>query len=118
MNKQSKNQAKYDKAHIEQISLKLNKEYDKDILDKIHNTMQKDNVSKQGAIKKLIRNNEAIAEKNGYTLKRQNDKYYVYLDKHLISSLNATTDEKAIQIFNDFAKEKGKTIKLKDIKIK
>lgn len=53
--KTSKNQAKYDKEHTEFIGLKLNKETDKDILDRIHNTMQKDKLSKQGAIKKLIR---------------------------------------------------------------
>lgn len=48
-------QNKYDKKHTEFIGLKLNKETDKDILDKIHETMQKEDLSKQGAIKKIIR---------------------------------------------------------------
>lgn len=47
--KKSINQIKYDKEHIEQISLKLHKKNDKDILDRI------DPKNKQGSIKKLIR---------------------------------------------------------------
>lgn len=48
-NKKSINQTKYDKEHITQISLKLHKKNDKDILDNI------DPKNKQGSIKKLIR---------------------------------------------------------------
>lgn len=48
-NKSSIIQAKYDKKNIMQISLKLHKTKDKDIIDAI------DNNNKQGSIKKLIR---------------------------------------------------------------
>lgn len=54
--KSSINQARYDKKHISQITLKLHNENDKDILEAIHNLMDLDeNVSKQGAIKLLLR---------------------------------------------------------------
>lgn len=48
-NKQSINQAKYDRENVVKISLKLHKRNDKDILEKV------DPNNKQGSIKKLIR---------------------------------------------------------------
>lgn len=46
----SKSQDKYDKEHCVQIKMKLNKEYDKDIIEKLNSV---DN--KQGYLKFLIR---------------------------------------------------------------
>lgn len=47
--KNSINQSKYDKEHIERYYLKLHKEFDKDIINAI------DKSNKQGSIKKLLR---------------------------------------------------------------
>ena len=49
-NAQAKASAKYDKVNTKQILLKLNKKTDKDILDKLNQTG-----NKQGYIKNLIR---------------------------------------------------------------
>ena len=50
MNNRDQNQKRYDNTHCIRISLKLNCETDKDILDKI------DMSQKQKSIKELIRN--------------------------------------------------------------
>ncbi len=50
------NQAKYDKEHIERYYLKLHKEHDKDIIQAI------DPDNKQGSIKALLR--KAIKDSN------------------------------------------------------
>jgi hypothetical protein len=55
-NKNTINQMKYDKEHIERYYLKLHKEYDKDIIEAI------DPNNKQGSIKDLLR--KAIKDSN------------------------------------------------------
>lgn len=52
------NQAKYDKDHTVRYALKLNTTTDKDIIEKIDSTAKTLQLSKQGAIKHLIRKNE------------------------------------------------------------
>lgn len=49
-------QAKYDKKHIYQITLKLHKENDKDIISAIESLDDFEKLGKQGSIKKLLRN--------------------------------------------------------------
>lgn len=54
--KSSINQARYDKTHISQITLKLHKLNDKDILEAIEDLIcSSEKMSKQGAIKILLR---------------------------------------------------------------
>lgn len=53
--KASINQMKYDKEHTIRYNLKLNKITDDDIIKKIEKTSLKLKISKQGAIKYLIR---------------------------------------------------------------
>lgn len=53
------NQAKYDKDNTVKYSLKLNKVTDKDVIDIIEETSKELGVSKQGAIKHLVRKNKA-----------------------------------------------------------
>lgn len=48
-------QAKYDKKHIYQVTLKLHKENDKDIISAIENLDDFERIGKQGSIKKLLR---------------------------------------------------------------
>ena len=50
------NQAKYDKDNTIRYYLKLNIKTDKDIIEVIEKTAKELNISKQGAIKHLIRN--------------------------------------------------------------
>ena len=50
------NQAKYDKENTVKYFLKLNKTTDKEIIEKIESTAKALGVSKQGAIKQLIKN--------------------------------------------------------------
>lgn len=52
------NQTKYDKDHTIRYTLKLNTTTDKSIIDLIENTAKKHNISKQGAIKHLIKKSE------------------------------------------------------------
>ena len=52
------NQAKYDKENTVKYSLKLNTTSDKDIIDLIEKTTVEQKISKQGAIKYLIRKSE------------------------------------------------------------
>ena len=56
--KASINQTKYDKDHTIRYNLKLNTTTDKVIIDKIENTAKRLGVSKQGAIKHLIKKSE------------------------------------------------------------
>lgn len=58
MKKATINQTKYDKDNTTKYFLKLNNKTDKDIIDKIESTAEKLKLSKQGAIKHLIRKNE------------------------------------------------------------
>lgn len=53
--KASVNQAKYDKDNTTNYHLKLNNKTDKDIIALIEKVMAEQNVTKQGAIKYLIR---------------------------------------------------------------
>lgn len=50
------NQAKYDKKHIYQITLKLHRQNDEDIISAIENLDDFEKLGKQGSIKKLLRN--------------------------------------------------------------
>ena len=52
------NQTKYDLDHTVRYNIKLNKETDKDIIKKIEDTANKQGLSKQGAIKYLIKKSE------------------------------------------------------------
>lgn len=49
-------QAKYDKENVVRYSLKLNKTTDKEVIEKIESTSKSLGVSKQEAIKQLIKN--------------------------------------------------------------
>jgi len=49
-------QAKYDKENVVRYSLKLNKNTDKDVIELIESTAKRLGVSKQVAIKQLIKN--------------------------------------------------------------
>lgn len=49
-------QAKYDKENVVRYSLKLNKTTDKEVIEKIESTSKTLGVSKQEAIKQLIKN--------------------------------------------------------------
>ena len=51
-------QTKYYKYHTTKYTLKLNTTTDKDVIDKIENTAKQLNISKQGAIKHLIKKSE------------------------------------------------------------
>lgn len=54
--KASINQTKYDKDHTVRYNLKLNTTTDKEIIKKIEDTATELKISKQGAIKHLIKN--------------------------------------------------------------
>ena len=49
-------QAKYDRENVVRYSLKLNKTTDKEVIEKIESTSKTLGVSKQEAIKQLIKN--------------------------------------------------------------